>query len=444
MICSRTYQTRRIPLQLQLIRNLLVCPIFVVSSFVGCSEGDTARLVPPEDKGLHVPGDYATIQQALDAAVDGDEVVVAPGTYFESIVIRAVSVTLRSESGNPEDTILDGSRLADGVSLVLFDANSGGARAIRGFTLRLAKQALMISFEAESENVIENCCFLDNGPVTALWSFGASVDILNNVFLNNEGYLYGGAVRVEGVGRIIGNQFRNNKAIPFETNYLTQGGAICLITVMGRGGSLQIRDNTFVGNHCTDYGGAIHVAWFFDVQIVDNRFLDNVADICGGGVYVLHNENFNVNIEKNLFVGNDSPRGAAIGVDVSKQTDVRFNTIVNSKNGEGIHIECSTGVLIEGNLVAFGAKQGIRFASSSGALECNNSYGNGLANYGGIVAPSTNLTVDPRFCDWESQDFFLAADSPCLPGNNECSILIGAFAAGCESAPRVVDSSVDK
>ena len=31
---------------------------------------------------IDVPADFATIQAAIDAAVDTDEIVVAPGTYF--------------------------------------------------------------------------------------------------------------------------------------------------------------------------------------------------------------------------------------------------------------------------------------------------------------------------------------------------------------------------
>jgi hypothetical protein len=44
-----------------------------------------------------------------------------------------------------------------------------------------------------------------------------------------------------------------------------------------------------------------------------------------------------------------------------------------------------------------------------------------------------NISLDPRFCDYESRDFHLAADSPCAPftpPNPECG-LIGAWPVGC-------------
>ena len=53
--------------------------------------------------------DYTSIQAAVDAAVSGqDEVVVSPGTYLEAINFNGKAITLRSQSGDPTDTIIDG------------------------------------------------------------------------------------------------------------------------------------------------------------------------------------------------------------------------------------------------------------------------------------------------------------------------------------------------
>ncbi|MCH9021473.1 MAG: hypothetical protein IID32_01760, partial [Planctomycetes bacterium] len=54
---------------------------------------------------INVPGDFATIQGAIDAAVNGDEVVVDPNTYYEIIDFLGKAITVRSASGDPNDTI---------------------------------------------------------------------------------------------------------------------------------------------------------------------------------------------------------------------------------------------------------------------------------------------------------------------------------------------------
>ena len=60
---------------------------------------------------LNVPGDYATIQAAIDAASDGDTILIADGTYPESLNIYGKGVTLQgtSEAG----TIIDASTFND-------------------------------------------------------------------------------------------------------------------------------------------------------------------------------------------------------------------------------------------------------------------------------------------------------------------------------------------
>lgn len=78
---------------------------------------------------LAVPGQYSTIQAAVDAALPGDLVLVDRGVYKEEVVITTPSVTLRGVDRN--ETILDGEfTRANGVTVF------GNAVAVENLTAR--------------------------------------------------------------------------------------------------------------------------------------------------------------------------------------------------------------------------------------------------------------------------------------------------------------------
>ena len=60
----------------------------------------------PADGVLRVPGDFATITEAVEAAAPGDLVLISPGTYNEAVNVTTDDVTIRGLDRN--EVILDG------------------------------------------------------------------------------------------------------------------------------------------------------------------------------------------------------------------------------------------------------------------------------------------------------------------------------------------------
>jgi outer membrane protein assembly factor BamB len=83
-----------------------------------------------------VPGEYPTIQDAIDAADNGDTVIVEANTYQENIDFIGKAITVRS--GHPNDfqtvmdTVIDGRGMS---SCVVFRTGEGSNSLLEGFTL---------------------------------------------------------------------------------------------------------------------------------------------------------------------------------------------------------------------------------------------------------------------------------------------------------------------
>ena len=65
------------------------------------------------------PGD--SIQSAVDNASSGDVITINPGTYTENVKITKDSLTIKSASGNPDDTMIKAKNATDNAIFVQAD-----------------------------------------------------------------------------------------------------------------------------------------------------------------------------------------------------------------------------------------------------------------------------------------------------------------------------------
>src|SRR5688572_10968495 len=103
---------------------------------------------------INVPADFATVQQAVNAAVNGDEIVVAPGAYpgFNFI---GKAITVRStDTNNPAATTLNGGGAS---TVVLFASGEGPTSRLQGFTIINGFAVNGGGIIAAGSPTIENC-----------------------------------------------------------------------------------------------------------------------------------------------------------------------------------------------------------------------------------------------------------------------------------------------
>ncbi len=341
---------------------------------------------------IKVPQDYSTIQSAIDAASDGDEIIVSPGTYYEHVGLRGKNIILRSI--DPKDPSVVASTIIDGKkasNVVGFKGTESPACILSGFTITNGKT-------------------LEGGGI---YGSGTMATIENNIIANNIGYS--------------GPPFGHGGGM-YACNGIIQGNTISDNTA-GWGGGLAlcygiIQDNTISGNSALSGGGLFGCGG----SIRNNTITDNWASWYGGGLSACHGD-----IQNNIISGNSTTmHGGGL---VSCAGTIQNNTISgNSANDYGGGLSECDGFII--NCIIWGNS-----ASTDSQL-----YGSSMPFYSCIQDWTSggrgNILRDPEFVNPLSGDYRLQTDSPCVDAGNTY-YLVGEYQADIEGECRVAGESVD-
>lgn len=233
---------------------------------------------------LNVPAQFSTIQAAINASAHGDEVLVAPGTYFEAINLQGKQITLRSADG-ADVTTIDAS--GKNTSAVKIMSGEGASTVFEGFTVT----------GGDGDSSIYGL------PIGGGMNiFSASPSVRDCVFIENVANM-GGGINVTGGQPVIDRcAFRNNRSMGYG-NFATGGGGIAV------NNSLAIVKNcTFESNYAWMEGGGAVV--LFGTPVFANcAFVGNVASTFGGAVQNGVSDTKFINCS---FAGNDAFQGDAI------------------------------------------------------------------------------------------------------------------------------------
>ena len=410
---------------------------------------------------IDVPADEPSIQAAIDAAADGDEVVVEPGTYAEIIDFTGKAVTVRS-SGGPDVTTIDATSVRDpgaGKPVVRCSSFENDDTVLQGFTIKggtgdtdLYGIPIGGGMVIQGSPLVIDCVFTGHDGIDA----GAGMAIVLGAptivgcrFHNNEAAYGGGGVGILEQGY---PTFRN---CTFEGNRVINGGRGAGLLVEIHSEAI-LEDCLFVDNSATGIappnvatGGGLYAADSEELRLRRCRFIGNSA-ISAGGAY-LGDEG--VLLDSCVFTGNTATVSDGGALLLSGSATLLNCTIAG--NTAGFH---GGGVFAEGatvevtNCILFGN------SDSSGSLVAAQLYPeNNLTaavNYSIVQGdwPDNdsvgNLDINPSFIDadgadnvvgTEDDDLRISAGSPAIDSGNTVAVAGNVGGTDAHGNPRLVD-----
>jgi hypothetical protein len=457
--------------------NGLLTTTYIVGNLIiyaKCADVETEK--PAEIRWIHnavfVPGQYETIQSAIDTIGDGNIVMVAPGVYTgdgnRDIDFQGKAIIVRSMYG-PETCIVD-CQYVSGHRGFVFHNGEGPSSVLSGFTIKRGK---VLDGSAKGGGVycsgsfptIENCIIIDNiadGRISyTAFGGGIFIDSDSGAIINKckisdnvasggdgksdpTGYAgsgrtgYGGGIFCGARSYLFVNfcEVTNNQATGGEAGYSmiwyaqggdAYGGGICLgpyaeLTISNS----KITDNSITygtgaggstGNDGETRGGGIYCDQE-SVSSIENCLITN-NQVTGGNEICL---------PPNCFGGEAYGGGMSFGEDISSSignctVSDNILTVGNSTAyGAGISNSQDSAVTVENSIIW----------GNIGAYEI---HGNVIVTYsdiGGGYLGSGNIDDDPCFVTGTLGDYYLCqiasgqeVDSPCVDAGSNTAANLG-------------------
>ena len=396
-------------------------PVATVSLFLGLLAGGARAGTLYVDAGLGSGANNGSswadayqgssgLQTALAAALVGDQIWVAQGSYEPTAgTTRSIYFVLRNGIAvyggfDGTELTLDQRDVSANVTILTADLNGNDASGT----------------------------FTDN-----------SFHVLDATGTNSTAVLDGFTVRGGNANGAAGNQDRG-------------GGILCVA-----GASPTVRNCVFRDNRCTFGGGAGYVN-SSSPTFLDCRFDSNIGGSFGGAFDTATSAN--TIWRRCVFTGNSAARAGAVeifGGSNPTLTNCVFwnNTSTGSGGGGALFVSSSSPVIrqciVAGNHSNVSAAGGILASPTialannvfyfnngpGGAMGLVNNVSGGTCTYScvqGIVGGTGNTSADPLFLNSATGDLHLAPTSPCADAGNNASLPAGTT-TDLDGQPRLAD-----
>jgi hypothetical protein len=378
--------------------------------------GRVLKLVDIIPDIIHVPGDYLTIQEGIDAAVSGNVVLVDDGTYLENINFSGKAITVAShflingDSTHIDNTIIDGSQPVnpDNGSVVSFVSGEDTNSVLCGFTITNGTGTIVYSpdeyrggggiFCVNSGARIESNLITNNTVNYSTWSSGGGIcvdgtineyviiqenQIVDNSVNGTFGAFGGGIEFINSSGKAVNNLVFNNKCVS-SASQATSGGmgfwsdnpVKPFVIIKGN----EVNYNTATGVSVGGNEGATSAGlgiYRCNGLVLNNKITYNIANssIAAGSGILCQDADYNIIIDGNYIANNTFGQGISGGGGL-----LIFNSAPSITNN-----------IIENNRATDGG--GIYFVNSNANIINNTIVNNAAENGGGIYSQNSDVII---------------------------------------------------